>query len=81
MTAKRDLREVVRDEHAARSRILAALADGPKTIPQLAEALGQPASEVVFWVMGMRKYGYLTEVREVTDEGYFPYRAVERRGL
>ena len=28
--------------------------------------------------MGMRKYGYLAEVKEVTDEGYFQYQAIER---
>jgi DNA-binding IclR family transcriptional regulator len=79
-TATRDIREVVRDEHVRRHRILAALAEGPLTIPEIAEAIGQPAREVVFWVMGMRKYGYLTEIREVTDEGFFRYRVVEGRG-
>jgi hypothetical protein len=74
----RDVREVIRDEHLMRNRILKLLADGPLTIPELAEGLSRPTFEVTFWVMGMRKYGYVTEVKEVTDEGYYQYQAIER---
>jgi len=28
---------------------------------------------VLFWVMGMRRYGHLVEVEDATDEGYFRY--------
>ena len=79
-TVIRDIREVVRDEHVARRRILAALADGPLTIPEIAEAIGEPHREVVFWVMGMRKYSHLAEIKEVDDDGFFHYQAVARRG-
>jgi hypothetical protein len=75
---KREIREIVRDEHLMRGRILKLLEAGPLTIPEIAEALGRPSHEVTFWVMGMRKYVYLQEEREVTDEGYYRYRAVER---
>ena len=74
----REVREIVRDEHLMRGRILKLLEAGPLTIPEIAEALGRPSHEVTFWVMGMRKYAYLQEEREVTDEGYYRYRAVER---
>lgn len=74
----RDVREVIRDEHLMRARILGLLADGPRTIPEIAGGLGRPTSEVTFWVMGMRKYGYLAEIKEVTDEGYYQYQAIER---
>lgn len=78
----RDLREVVRDENVMRPRILAAVADGPLTPPQIAAAIGQPEREVLFWIMGMRKYGYLVEVRpeDDEDEGYFLYRAARTEG-
>ncbi len=76
----RDVREVIRDEHVMRGAILAALAEGPLTVPEIASAVGRPTREVVFWVMGMRKYGYLTELKDVTDDGYFRYQAIERRG-
>jgi hypothetical protein len=77
---QRDIREVVRDEQMMRRRILAALADGPLTVPELAAALERPSHEMMFWVMGLRKYGWLAEIKEVTDEGYYRYQVVEREG-
>jgi hypothetical protein len=74
----REVREVVRDEHLMRGRILKLLAAGPLTIPEIAGALDRPSFEVTFWVMGMRKYGYVLEDKEVTDEGYYRYAAIER---
>jgi hypothetical protein len=70
----RDVREVVRDEHVMRPRVLAALDPEPLTVPQIAAAIGEPEREVVFWVMGMRKYGHLVEVKPADDDGYFRYR-------
>jgi hypothetical protein len=78
--ADRSVREIVRDEQVMRRRILAALADGPLTVPEIAAAVGKPTHEVMFWVMGLRKYGWLGEIKEVTDEGYFRYQVVEREG-
>jgi hypothetical protein len=77
---QRDVREVVRDEQVMRRRILAVLADGPLTVPELAAALERPSHEVMFWVMGLRKYGWVGEIKEVTGEGYYRYRVVEREG-
>ena len=81
VAGQRDVREVVRDEQVMRRKILAALADGPLTVPELATALERPSHEVMFWVMGLRKYGWLAEIKEVTDEGYYRYQVVEREGL
>jgi hypothetical protein len=74
----RDTREIIRDEHLMGRRILGALEAGPLTIPQIAEAVGRPTHEVVFWIMGMRKYGHVVEIREVDDEGFFLYEAVKK---
>jgi len=74
----RPVREVIRDEQSMRVPILNALGNGPLTIPQIAEALGKPAREVTIWVMGLRKYGWIAEIKEVDDEGYFPYALVPR---
>ena len=30
------------------------------------------------WVMGLRKYGWVAEIKEVDDDGYFPYALVPR---
>jgi len=77
---RRDLREIVRDEQLMRRPILAALADGPLTVPEIAAAIERPAHEAMIWVMGLRKYGWVAEIKEVTDEGYYRYRVAEREG-
>jgi DNA-binding IclR family transcriptional regulator len=76
----REIREIVRDEHVMRQRILDALSEGPLTIPQIAEAIGRPTHEVVYWVMGLRKYGWVAEDKEPNDEGYYLYGVAEREG-
>ena len=76
----RDVREVVRDEPLMRSRLLELLHDGPLTVPELAKVGGFPEDEVMVWMMGLRKYGWLAEIKEVTDEGYYRYQVVEREG-
>ena len=69
----RDPREVIREEPSMHRPILDAVAGGPLTIPAIAGAIGKPAEEVVYWVMGMRRYGQLVEQPEPDDEGYFLY--------
>ncbi|MDA8345417.1 MAG: MarR family transcriptional regulator [Thermaerobacter sp.] len=75
-TPNRDIREIIREEPLMHRPILKALAAGPLTVPEIAEAIGRPADEVLFWVMGMRRYGMVTESKDPTDEGYFSYGAV-----
>ena len=58
--------------------ILEALAEGPLTVPQVAQAIGQPSDEALFWVMGMRRYGLIVEIPEADDGGYFQYAAVKQ---
>jgi predicted Rossmann fold nucleotide-binding protein DprA/Smf involved in DNA uptake len=78
MTATlRDPREVIREEPLMHRPILEALADGPLTVPQIAERVGHPTEEVVYWVMGMRRYGHVIEIDE-DDDGYFTYGAVSK---
>lgn len=70
----RDLREVMRDEMVMRPRIAAALREGPKTIPELAEALRCPGREVMLWIMAMRRYGAVEELPKERAEDYYRYR-------
>jgi len=76
--ANREVREIVREEMAMHGPILEALKDGPRTIPEIAEATGAPTHEVVIWVMGMRRYGWLSEVKGSEGDGYFRYQAEDR---
>ena len=69
----RDKREVFRDEMVMRDRIAALMKQGPKTIPELAQALGRPANEVLAWVAAMRRYGRAEEVGKANEDGYFAY--------
>jgi hypothetical protein len=77
-TPIRDVREVIREEPVMRVRILEALRDGPLTVPEIATAIGAPAHEVVFWVMGMRRYGWVAEIKGNTIDGYFQYEPTGR---
>ncbi|MBN9105884.1 MAG: hypothetical protein J0I14_12865 [Propionibacteriaceae bacterium] len=72
----RDPREVIREEPLMHAPIYAALADGPATVPEIATRIDHPVHEVVYWVMGMRRYGLLIESAEADDDGYFSYRVV-----
>jgi predicted Rossmann fold nucleotide-binding protein DprA/Smf involved in DNA uptake len=77
-TTLRDPREIIREEPMMHSPILAALRSGPLTVPEIAGQIGHPANEVLFWVMGMRRYGHVVEVPDPTDEGYFRYAGVHQ---
>jgi len=76
--ANRDVREVIREEAVWRPRILAAVSNGPKTVPEIAEEIGAPTYETVFWVMGLRRYGWLAEVKGSEEDGYFRYEPTGR---
>jgi hypothetical protein len=71
--ADRDLREIIREEPLRRRQILELLAAGPLTVPELAVALGRPSHEAMYWLMGLRRYGWVREGKEVSAEGYFHY--------
>ena len=75
----REPREVIREETLMHKPILAAVAESPLTIPEIAERVGAPAHEVVYWVMGMRRYGFLAESKEADDDGFFSYAATGRQ--
>ncbi len=76
--ALRDVREVVREEPVMRPLLLSALDAGPLTVPDLASAVDRPRHEVLIWVMGMRRYGYVREAGKADADGYFRYAAVAR---
>jgi hypothetical protein len=74
---RREIGEVVKDEMIWKGRIRDLLASGPMTVPAVAEALGQPADEVMLWMMGLRKYGRIAEAETPDDEGFYAYRWIE----
>jgi hypothetical protein len=76
--ALRDPREVIREEPIMHRRVLDLVATTPRTVPEIAAELGVPAHEALLWVMGMRRYGYLREVKGSAGDGYFRYEAAGR---
>jgi predicted Rossmann fold nucleotide-binding protein DprA/Smf involved in DNA uptake len=70
----RDLNEVMRDEMVMRDRIIDLLREEPRTVPEIAEALGAPSREVMIWVMAMWRYGVVTEMEKARTDDYFSYR-------
>ncbi|MGD0982549.1 MAG: MarR family transcriptional regulator [Acidimicrobiales bacterium] len=76
-TPVRDVREIIREEPGMHRLILQALGDGPLTVPQIAEAIDRPSDEVVFWIMGMRRYRRVAELPEPDDDGYFQYAVMD----
>jgi predicted Rossmann fold nucleotide-binding protein DprA/Smf involved in DNA uptake len=82
MTGRTELREfseVLRDEMVQRDRVSAVLRSGPKTVPEIAEALGAPAREVLQWVMAMRRYGTVRDLPKGRADDYYQYELVEAR--
>ncbi len=72
-TARRDMREVMRDEMIMRDRIVAILKEESKTVPEVSAMLGAPEYETVCWMMAMRRYGLVEEIGRPDIDGYFKY--------
>jgi hypothetical protein len=77
---RRDIQEIVHDEMIMKDRIAQILKDGPKTIPEVADAMGYPNHEVVIWLFAMRRYGEVEVVGKPDVDGYFNYKLVKTAG-
>jgi hypothetical protein len=55
------LLDAVRDHNAAKAAIRKALAAGPLTVPQVAEAAGLSTRQTLWTLTAMRKYGSVAE--------------------
>jgi hypothetical protein len=76
---QRDPREVIREEPIMRRRILDAVGEEAHSVPEIALEIGVPAHEALLWVMGMRRFGYLREVKGSDSDGYFRYEPTGRQ--
>ena len=75
---KGERRQIARQEYTMKKRILDLFrTGGPKTIPEVASALGVTPHEATWWMMGYVRYGYLRATEEMTEEGYYKYAIVE----
>ena len=67
----KELLDSVRENNAARAAIKRALAGGPLTVPEIAEASGLTTRTTLWTVTAMRKYGQVVE--DSTDGSYVRY--------
>ena len=63
--------QLAKHQSACVRQITLALSVGPRTIPEIAEATDLPASEVLCFVMTLKKYGSVEEGSKV--DGYYRY--------
>ncbi|MBI4757237.1 MAG: MarR family transcriptional regulator [Betaproteobacteria bacterium] len=72
-TRLRDMLDIAQDEMIMRDRIADILEQGPRTIPEISQALGYPTREVTVWLFGMRRYSMVEEIGRADMDGYFQY--------
>lgn len=76
---RKDTVQRVTADVKAQKKIIAALTEalrsGAKTVPEMAEATGLPAHEVLWWTASLKKYGLLAEGEK--RGAYFAYRLAE----
>jgi hypothetical protein len=71
-------REAIKAQSRRITAIKSELASGPKTIPEIAAALGIPTAEALIFVSGLRKYGDVVEGAKNGD--YFKYQPAPATG-
>jgi hypothetical protein len=71
----RELLQRNRHQRALRRKIAVALKSGAKTVPELAAATGEDPRDVLWYVMGMKKYGKVAEAE--ASGSYFKYALVD----
>ncbi|MDP8023499.1 MAG: winged helix-turn-helix domain-containing protein [Conexivisphaerales archaeon] len=67
------LAEISREQATSRAKIIRAIADRPKTIPEISQEIKMPVEKVTWNIMTLYRYGVVEPV-EKTDEGYYRYR-------
>jgi predicted Rossmann fold nucleotide-binding protein DprA/Smf involved in DNA uptake len=65
--------ELLKEQQAVRKKLQGALRNGPRSVPQLAEATAIPAHQVLWYVATMKKYGLVEEAGLDDDEEYYLY--------
>jgi predicted transcriptional regulator len=52
---------LLKEQKRVQQEICKVLLDNPKTVPEIAEAVGMPAQEVLWYVASFKKYGLIVE--------------------
>ncbi len=66
---------LLKEQQALRRKIGQALGDEARTVPEIAEAAGLPADQVLWHVTAMKKYGLVVETGKSGE--YYLYQRVQ----
>jgi predicted Rossmann fold nucleotide-binding protein DprA/Smf involved in DNA uptake len=64
---------LLKEQQATRKKLLQAMIDGARSVPQLAESSGVPANVVLWHVAALKKYGRVVEKSLDEDGDYYLY--------
>ncbi|MFP3262849.1 MAG: hypothetical protein RXP28_08540 [Nitrososphaeria archaeon] len=67
------LAKISKEQATARTKIISAISDKPKTIPEISQEIKMPVEKVTWNIMTLYRYGVVEPV-DKTDEGYYRYR-------
>jgi chromosome segregation ATPase len=68
-------RALLKEQQAIRRQICQVMRDAPKTVPEVAEATGIPAGQVLWHITAMKKYDLAVETG--MDGEYYQYQLVQ----
>jgi predicted transcriptional regulator len=68
---------LLKEQKRVQQEICKAIRETPKTVPQIAEEIGMPPNEVLWYVASFRKYGLVVETGMCSD--YPLYQKVEEK--
>ena len=74
-----EARENLKTFNRIKKSILEALKEGPKTVPELAEITGLPASQTHWYLMTLRKYGEVVTGELDDMDEYFTYQLANKK--
>ena len=54
-------------------KVLTALSNEPRSIPEISDETGIPVTEVTYYLMSLRKYGYVNDTNDINEDEYYTY--------
>ena len=69
--------ELLREQNSIRKQIRQAMADGPKTVPELTAATQLPGEVVMWHITAMKKYNLIAEIG--MSESFYQYQLMEAK--
>ena len=68
---------LLREQNSIRKQIRQAMADGPKTVPELTAATQLPGEVVMWHITAMKKYNLIAEIG--MSESFYQYQLMEAK--